>query len=159
MIVKAQALMAMGSRRAAATLLLAGLLSAVISAPAYATQQSGSWHAREGMYFQRAWGVDFTGVKAVSSGYMLRLSYRIVDPGKAKPLTDVHNRAYLIDEASGVRLAVPAMENVGELRQTGKAQANRSYFVIFGNPGRLVKPGSRVSLVVGNFRADGLIVD
>ena len=149
----------MGSRRAAATLLLAGLLAGGIAASAGATQQSGSWHAREGMYFQRAWGVDIAGVKAVSSGYMLRLSYRIVDPGKAKPLTDIHNRAYLIDEASGVRLAVPAMENVGELRQTGKAQANRSYFVIFGNPGRLVKPGNRVSLVVGNFRADGLIVD
>ena len=31
--------------------------------------------------------------------------------------------------------------------------------MIFGNPGALVKHGGRVTLVVGNLRAEGLIVD
>jgi hypothetical protein len=30
--------------------------------------------------------------------------------------------------------------------------------MFFNNPGQLVKPGERVSVVIGDFRADGLIV-
>lgn len=123
------------------------------------TDTPAAWHARQGLYYQRAWGVDVVGVKPVSSGYMLRFEYRIVDPAKAKPLNDEHNRAYLIDQRSGARLAVPAMENVGELRQTGTPETDRTYFIIFGNPGRLVKKGERVSVVIGNFRVDNLIVE
>ncbi len=51
------------------------------------------------------------------------------------------------------------MENIGELRQVAPLEANRTYYVIFGNPGGLVKRGGRVTLVVGNFRAEGLVVD
>jgi hypothetical protein len=50
------------------------------------------------------------------------------------------------------------MENVGELRQTAALEPDRTYFMIFGNPGRLVKRGSRVTIMAGNFRAEGLVV-
>jgi hypothetical protein len=51
------------------------------------------------------------------------------------------------------------MENIGELRQTAAPLADRTYFVIFGNPGKLVAPGDRVSIVIGDFRADEIVVD
>ena len=38
-------------------------------------------------------------------------------------------------------------------------EPNRTYFMIFGNPNRLVKPGGRVSVVIGNFHVEGLTVD
>jgi hypothetical protein len=110
-------------------------------------------------YFQRNWGVDIVGVRRVSSGSMLRFDYRVLDPGKAAALTDRKARPYLIDEATQTALAVPAMENIGELRQVAPLESLRTYFVIFGNPGGLVKRGGRVTLVVGNFRAEGLVVD
>ena len=118
-----------------------------------------SWHARHGLYFKRNWGVDVVGIRRVSSGFMLRFDYRVVDPARAAALTDRRARPYLIDQATGTALAIPAMENVGELRQVAQLQRNRTYFMIFGNPGGLVKRGSRVTLVVGNFRAEGLVVD
>ncbi len=118
-----------------------------------------SWHARHGLYFKRNWGVDVVGVRRVSSGVMLRFDYRVVDPERAAALTNRQTRPFLIDEATGTALAIPAMENVGELRQVARLQRNRTYFMIFGNPGGLVKRGSRVTLVVGNFRAEGLVVD
>ena len=62
-------------------------------------------------------------------------------------------------EATGNVLSVPAMENVGELRTGAAPEADRTYFMIFGNPGRLVKSGSRVSVVAGALHIDGLIVD
>jgi hypothetical protein len=120
---------------------------------------SAAWRARQGLYYKRNWGVEIIGVKPVTSGYMLAFRYRIVDPEKAKVLNDRHSKAYLRDEATGTVLSVPAMENVGELRAGTTPEANRTYFMIFGNPGKLVKSGSRVSVVAGNLHIDGLIVD
>ena len=117
-----------------------------------------SWQARHGLFFRRNWGVEIVGVRRVSSGLMLRFDYRVLDPARAVGLNDKKARPYLIDQATQTALSVPAMENVGELRQVAPYQPNRTYFIIFGNPGGLVKQGSRVTLVVGNLRAEGLVV-
>jgi hypothetical protein len=119
----------------------------------------GDWHARRGPYFQRNWGVDIVGVRRVSSGLMLRFDYRVVDADKASVLTDRKARPYVIDEATGIALAIPAMENIGELRQVAPLELARTYFMIFGNPGGLVKHGGRVTLVAGAFRVEGLEVE
>lgn len=118
-----------------------------------------SWQARHGLFFRRNWGVEIVGVRRVSSGLMLRFDYRVLDPTRAVSLNDKHARPYLIDQSTGTALSVPAMENVGELRQVAPYQANRRYFIIFGNPGGLVKHDGRVTLVVGNLRAEGLVVE
>lgn len=115
--------------------------------------------SRSSQYFQRNWGIDIVGVHPVASGQMLAFRYRVLDEAKAKPLFEKTLKPYLIDEASGTRLAVPSMENVGELRQDVTPEAERIYYMIFGNPGKLVKAGSRVSIVIGNFHLEGLIVD
>lgn len=119
----------------------------------------GDWHVRRGPYFQRTWGVDIVGVRRVSSGLMLRFDYRVLDSDKAAVLVDRKARPYLIDEATGTALAIPAMENIGELRQVAPLEVTRTYFMIFGNPGGLVKHGARVTLVAGAFRAEGLEVN
>jgi hypothetical protein len=90
---------------------------------------------------------------------MLSFKYRVIDTEKAKLLNDRQTRAFLRDEATGNVLSVPAMENVGELRTGAAPIADRTYFMIFGNPSRLVKSGSRVSVVAGSMHVDGLIVD
>jgi hypothetical protein len=122
-------------------------------------ETAASWRARRAIYYQRNWGVDIVGVRPVSSGYMLRFDYRILDPEKAAVLKDRKSKAYLIDEKTNTALAVPAMENIGELRQVAPLEVNRTYFMIFGNPGKLVKSGSRVTIVVGTLRVEGLVVD
>ena len=120
---------------------------------------AAEWRAREGLYYKRNLGVEIIGVKPVTSGYMLAFRYRVLDPEKAKIFNDRRSKAYLRDEATGTVLAVPAMENVGELRNGSTPEADRNYFMIFGNPGKLVKSGSRVTLVAGAVHIDGLIVD
>jgi hypothetical protein len=121
--------------------------------------EADDWRVRQGLYFKRNWGVELINVTPVSSGYMLALRYRVLDPDRAKVLNDRKSKAYLIDEATGTVLAVPAMENVGELRPGAEPESGRNYFMIFGNPGQLVKKGSRVSFRVGNLRASGLVVE
>jgi hypothetical protein len=133
----------------------------VNAAPAVQSAQSTAtnWHARNGLYYKRNWGVEIIGVKPVSSGYMLAFRYRVLDPEKAKVLNDRHSKVYLRDDATGTVLAVPAMENVGELRTGEAPEPDRTYFMIFGNPGKLVKSGSRVTVIAGNLHVDGLIVE
>lgn len=65
----------------------------------------------------------------------------------------------LIDPQAQVKLVVPSMEKVGQLRQSSTPQAGKSYWMAFSNKGRLVKRGDRVNVVIGKFRADGLVVD
>jgi hypothetical protein len=120
---------------------------------------AADWRRHQGLYYKRNWGVEIIGVKPVSSGYMLSFKYRVIDTEKAKLLNDRQTRAFLRDEATGNVLSVPAMENVGELRTGAAPIADRTYFMIFGNPSRLVKSGSRVSVVAGSMHVDGLIVD
>jgi hypothetical protein len=121
-------------------------------------ETAAGWRAKRGLFYQRNWGIDIVGVRPVSSGSMLRFDYRVVDPQKASALGDRKARPYLIDERTRTALAVPAMENIGELRQVAPLELNRTYFMIFGNPGGLVKRGSRVTVMVGNLKIEGLVV-
>jgi hypothetical protein len=127
--------------------------------PGAAKETAAQWRARHGKRFQRSWGIDIVGVRPVASGMMLRFDYRVLDPAKAAPLAERRSKPYLIDEATRTALAVPAMEKVGELRQVTTLDPNRTYFMIFGNPGGLVKSGSKVTLQVGSFHVEGLVVD
>ena len=105
------------------------------------------------------WGVEGLNVKAVESGALIRFSYRVLDPSKAGILNDKKVDAFLIAPALGVRLSVPSLEKVGQLRQGATEEAGKSYWMAFSNPRRTVKRGDRVNIVIGNFHADGLIVE
>ncbi len=124
-----------------------------------AASHTNNWYARNSLRIQRNWGVDVMGVRPVSTGFMLSFKYRVVDAEKAELLNDKRSKAYIIDEATGNILGVPIMEKLGEMRQKSRPELGRNYFIMFGNPGKLVKSGSRVSVVIGEFRASGLVVD
>lgn len=114
---------------------------------------------RAGTYFKQVWGVDSLGVKTVESGEVLRFSYRVLDSDRARALNDEKTEPSLIDPRAGVSLVIPTMEKVGKLRQTEPPEEGKSYWMAFSNKGRLVKRGDRVDVVIGQFRATGLVVD
>jgi len=114
---------------------------------------------RAGKFYELTWGVDSLNVKLVESGELVRFSYRVLDPVKARLLNDKQTEASLIDPQAGVRLAVPTMEKVGQLRQTASPEAGRSYWMTFSNKGGHVVRGDRVDVVIGTFKANFLAVD
>jgi hypothetical protein len=114
---------------------------------------------RAGMYYKVVWGVDSLMVKWTESGEVIRFSWRVLDPQLAKVLNDKKAEPSLIDPQAGVSLVVPTMEKIGQLRQVQTPEVGRSYWMAFSNKGRLVKRGDRVDVVVGPFRAQGLVVD
>ena len=115
--------------------------------------------SRARTYYEMLWGVDSFGVKSVESGEMIRFTYRVLDPNKAAQLNDKHDQPALIDEKAGVKLSVPTLEKVGALRQSTNPEAGKVYWMVFSNKERYVKPGHRVSVVIGKFRVDNLLVE
>ena len=114
---------------------------------------------RAGTYYRLVWGVEALSVKWAESGEMIRFSYHVLDADKAKALNDKKDEPSLIDPQAGVSLVVPALEQVGQLRQSATPEAGKAYWMAFSNKGRLVKRGDRVSVVIGRFKADGLVVE
>jgi hypothetical protein len=116
-----------------------------------------SQHAIE--HYQTIWGVDSFVVRSVESGQMIRFSYRVIDGEKATAVNDKKATPYLIDEAAHVKLVVPMMEKVGQLRQSAAPESGKSYWMVFSNKGGFVKQGDRVSVEIGKFRVDGLVIE
>lgn len=115
--------------------------------------------ARARDYYQLVWGVDSLTVRPVESGELIRFNYRVVDAVKAQALNDKKSEPFLVDEAAGVKLVVPSMEKVGQLRQSSTPEVGKVYWMAFSNKGGVVKRGDRVSVVIGNFHAYGLVVE
>jgi hypothetical protein len=114
---------------------------------------------RAHIYYEGVWGVDSLTVKYTESGEIIRFSYRVIDPEKAAMLNDKKTEPSLVDPQAGVKLVVPQMEKIGKLRQSSAPIADKSYWVAFSNSGRRVRPGDRVDVEIGNFRAQGLVVE
>lgn len=110
-------------------------------------------------YYKVAWGVDQLKVSEVSSGNLIRFTYRITDARLAKPLTDRNETPYLYAQRARALLGIPHMEKVGPLRQIGAPQVGKVYWMTFSNKGRLVRPGDRVNVIVGALHIDGLRVE
>lgn len=157
-------------------MVMAGVIAAGIFGPAMAAEpaaaagrpaaaraktryQPDRFAGRAGKYYQLVWGVDSLSVKLLESGEVVRFAYRVIDPGRAVALNDKSNEPSLIDPRAGVRLVVPTMEKIGALRQTGAPEAGKAYWMAFSNKGRPVKQGDRVDVVIGQFRAQGLVVE
>lgn len=108
---------------------------------------------------ERQWGVRIEGIRLSAAGYMLDFRYQVTDSQKATSLFGKQINPYLIDEKSGAKLIVPSPSKVGPLKQSSyKPIQDKIYFVMFANPSRLIKPGNRVTVVMGDFKAQGLIV-
>ena len=130
------------------------------NAPAHSRYKPNPVPRREAEYFSMVWGIDSLSVKAVESGELIRFSYRIVNPDRARVLNDKKTEAFLVSPAASVRLVIPSLEKVGQLRQTtSNPEIGRSYWMAFSNPRRTVKRGDRVNVDIGQFHVAGLVVE
>jgi hypothetical protein len=110
---------------------------------------------------EEQFGVALQGIRLSAAGHILDFRFRVLDADKALPLVDRTKKAFLVHQPTGAALAVPEAPTIGPLRQTekfGKPQQGRTYVVLFANAGKLVQPGDRVSVVIGDFRVSDLVV-
>jgi hypothetical protein len=56
---------------------------------------------------------------------------------------------------------VPSPPKIGPLRQTTRNSgplAGKTYFIFFANPGKSIKAGDKVTVVIGDFKIENLAV-
>ena len=108
------------------------------------------------------WGVEVIGIKRTAGGYMLDFRFRVVDAEKALPLFDHRIKPYVVADKSDIKLPVPMAAKVGAFRPTNRGRnikADKTYYMMFGNPDSHVKPGETVSVVIGDFKVEHLTVN
>lgn len=106
-----------------------------------------------------AWGIEVLSIRQSAGGSMLDFRYRVLDKDKAALLFSRNINPYLMDQKSGAVFGVPSSPKVGALRQTRPPEAKKNYFIIFANPGRFVKKGNAVTIVIGELKIKDLIVE
>lgn len=155
------------------TLLTCALVGALVASPSYsaistaigapATTAPMRFNSvtsnRQALQLRRLWGIDNVHVRSTASGALVRFSYRVIEADKAKILNSKDATPYLFDEQHGLALQIPVMDQVGQLRQVAAPQNGRDYWMAFSNKGRYLKPGNHVTLITGNLRIDGLVVE
>jgi hypothetical protein len=111
------------------------------------------------LLLEQKWGIKVAGIRLTAAGHLVDFRYRVIDPEKAVSLMRRGDKAFLVDNATGTKLPIPRTK-VGPLRGTGtKAQSNRVYTVMFSNEGRLIQKGSKVTVVIGEFKVENLVVE
>lgn len=105
------------------------------------------------------WGIQAESLKISAAGFMVDFRYKVLDPEKAAKVVNSKNQPYIIDEHTGKRVVVPALVNVGSLRHTGRnLKKDKKYFVMFANDGNIVKSGSPVTVVMGDYKLEHVVV-
>jgi hypothetical protein len=107
------------------------------------------------------WGIEVIGINRTMASYMLDFQFRVVDLDKALPLFDARVSPYVLAERTGIRLPVPMAEKIGALRPTNRGKnikAGKTYHILFANPDSHMKPGETAAVVIGDFKAEHLMI-
>ena len=129
-----------------------------IASEAWASD-SPSQHPREKTFMKREWGVEVLFVRQTAAGYMLEFRYKVLDPEKAAALFERQTKPVLTHAESGAKFIVPTPAKTGALRNSNAPLEGRTYWMFFANPGRFVDQGDLVSIEIGDFLVEGLVVE
>jgi hypothetical protein len=108
---------------------------------------------------EKKWGLRVVGIRRTAADYMLDFRFHVVDKDKLGEIMDRKVRPVLEVEGRNIKLNVPVTSKLGSLRQSPKfAKANKTYFMLFANPGKAVKKGDKVTIRIGKFKVEHLEV-
>ena len=65
---------------------------------------------------------------------------------------------YLIDEGTGEKFYIMLLQRIGQMAETGNPEEKAAHSITFRNLDRKLKPGARVTLVVGGMRQKHVVV-
>ena len=113
---------------------------------------------------EQEWGIKLLRVNLTAAGYLVEFKYKILDPQKARGMVQrkFSPRPYVVVEKSGAILMVPFSAKLGSLRSSvrtaNQMQIGKNYFTLFANPARHVSAGDEITIVVGDFMAEHIVV-
>jgi hypothetical protein len=129
------------------------------AADAVAVDAAAEAAAAEARKLAEQWGIEVTSIRLSANDHMIDYRYRVLDAGKATDLFKRQIKPNLIHQSTEKVLSVPETAKLGPLRNSNMPQEGRIYWMFFGNAGKLVKAGDKVTVVIGDFRVENLVVE
>ena len=105
------------------------------------------------------WGIEITSIRLTAHDHMIDYRYRVLDADKATDLFKRQIKPHLIHQKTGKVLAVPETAKLGPLRNSNIPKDGKIYWMFFGNAGDLVQASDKVTVVIGEFRVEDLVVE
>jgi hypothetical protein len=105
---------------------------------------------------EEKWGIRPVAIRLTGADHFLDFRYRVTDPEKAKPVLARGKKTYLMDQASGKVYKV-TVNKLGPMRGTTvQPKKGKQYTILFTNTDSTLKRGSKVSIIIGDCRLEGL---
>jgi hypothetical protein len=147
-------------------LLVWPLVAASVSCARLAGDETAQLDAKSGdavgeksaVDLEQQWGIAVASIRLTAQDHMIDYRYRVLDSEKATDLFKRQIKPYLIHQKTDKVLAVPETAKLGPLRNSNIPQDGRIYWMFFGNANNLVKAGDKVTVVIGEFRVEDLVV-
>ena len=134
-------------------------LTWIFDAAAPQAEGNQSQEARKTPSIAEQWGVQLKPVRLTGEGLFVDFRFRVIDPEKAAPLLQKGTKPHLLDQKSGKTFQVPTTK-VGPMRASAtKPKTDKDYTMLFNNPNRIVKKGDKVTVVIGDFKMENLVVE
>ena len=106
------------------------------------------------------WGIQVCGAHLSMGDAIVDVRYKILDPAKVAALGDGKTLGYIIEPNTGNKLLMPKPPKEGAFPPTGNRLAvGKTYFAIVANQGRVLKRGEAVSVILGDARADNVVLE
>ncbi len=142
-------------------------LSACSSAPVnsselsnnYQTKSQAKTQARQKKQMRDEWGIEIESMRVTAEGHMIDFRYRVFDATKAAPLFVRSTKPYLLHQASGKALGVPNTAKIGSLRNSNTPKNDKVYWMFFGNHKKVVVSGDLVTVIIGDFKVQDIVVE
>jgi len=99
-------------------------------------------------------GVKITQVAVTGGGGLVDLRYQVFDPNKANALHDKRTPPALVEEQTGLVVNRTLMDHAHH----GPYKVGVTYYLVFNNPGNLVRRGSMVTVLLGNAEVQHVVV-
>ena len=99
-------------------------------------------------------GVKITQLAVTGDGGLVDLRYQVIDPDKAATLHDANNPPAVVDEQTGVVVHDLFMGH----SHSDPFAFGETYYLVFDNPGNLVRRGSYVTVLLGDAEVDHVLV-
>lgn len=99
-------------------------------------------------------GVKITQLAVTGDGGLIDLRYQVIDPDKASGLHDQSSPPAVVDERTGVVAHDLFMQH----SHSAPFAFGETYYLVFDNPGNLVRRGGYVTVLLGDAQVDHVLV-
>lgn len=103
--------------------------------------------------FEAETGIRVTLIAVTAGGGMVDFRIKVLDSEKATQLfANPENKPILIAEDGETKLSPPS-----ELEFDVDLEAGKVYFTLYGNPDQVIKRGSPVTVIIGDYRLEPVV--